>query len=377
MSRELQVRNGPPNSGVDAILIDPKGNETQLNPRTDSTGTSDLKLSPPATGWSVGLYRVVAASAPGSSVSAVFVASDGRPHLTEAETLPSPFSAFNLQGIGLPPDTPTDLTVYLAGQIGSRTYHLTTDDIGTLTLYIWPEQFGLSFFSAGPYRVLAPALGLEADFVVREHPVSAFITVEGPVLPGAEARVHFASYAPARSLWVVYTGLDGIPKGEALVGPTDAVGNAVASLVFDGVPPGAALLATPYDWGEASFSIESPTDTPTSTPTPTDTPTVTPTVVPCFAGLRLAHRTLRVGKKQTATVTTIPGTSVRITAHFPNRTHVSAYGVADTGGAFAWTYRQRPGVITVGSSTVTVTATAICANQPPAKTSRTYRINQH
>jgi hypothetical protein len=374
--RDLQLRNLASNLVVTAILFDPAAAQTTLELHADSSGAAAMALTPPGGSWTVGLYRVVVDTGGGASISAEFVASDGQPHLSEAEPAPSPFSALNIQGTGLPSNAPEDITVYFANQQGQRTFHETTDDNGALSLYVWPQQFGVTFFSSGTYRIVAPSLGLETDVTAREHPVSAFITVNGPVVPGAGTRVNFYSYTPNHYLWVVYSALAGTPAGETLVGPTDERGNAVASLPFSGLSSGDYLLATPYDWGEAAFSVSrpAPTSTPAVTLTPTATEAPTPSGLACFIVVNIAHRQLKAGRKQTATVTTLPGAGVSIAVQFPNRARQSSGGVAGTVGTFAWTFTQPGGVTTPKGKMARITGVATCAGQPPVRASRTYRI---
>jgi hypothetical protein len=381
VTRDVQLRGFTPGVTVTTVIFDPAGMQTVELLNTDSSGSAEMQLKPPNGSWTLGLYRVVAGTGGVGSVSGEFVASDGQPHLSEAEDSPSPFTAFNVQGSGLPPNSPEDITLYLAGQLGQRTFRVTTDDNGTLSLYVWPQQFGFAFFAAGTYRAVAPSLNLETDFIVREHPVSAFITVNGPVTPGAGTRIDFFSYVPGRYLWVVYGTSAGSPSGEALVGPTDVRGKAVATLPFDGLTPGDYLMATPFDWGEAAFNVVGPgaTTTPIVTPakpTPTAAPTLTPAPAACFIVVRLAHRTLKAGSSQTATVTTLPAAAVRITAHFPNRKHQSKSGLAGNDGNFSWTYTQPRGVTSAKETAATVTATATCSGQLPVRASKSYHIRE-
>jgi hypothetical protein len=110
--------------------------------------------------------------------------------------------------------------------------------------------------------------------VLREHPASSSISVDGPVLGGAGATIHFRYYRPGRYVWGVFADMEGQPVGEFLIGETSAAGSADVSLSVPVLPAGENLIATPYDWGETSFEVvaPTPTDTPASAPTATRTP---------------------------------------------------------------------------------------------------------
>jgi hypothetical protein len=257
-------------------LFDPAGNETVAQMRTDADGTVVADLQPPNGQWQLGAYRWVVALGDGTSYSATFAAGDGAPHLFANPDQPSPTSAFNFVGIGFPAGAQVDLVLYLTGAGGQRTLPVKTDAAGTFSIFVWPQQFGFPFFSAGDYKIEAPGAGLTTDFMVREHPVSAGLTVDGPALSNGLENLHLTNYATARYVWTVYADMNGSVMGEFLLGPTDKHGNWDFTVHFSQMAPGEYLLATPYDWGDASFTVLAPPPTSTPTNTPTATPTKTP-----------------------------------------------------------------------------------------------------
>jgi len=278
---QVTLQRMPANSPVTVVLFDPAGNQEVQQRVADANGTLSLELKPASGSWEAGIYRVVAAVVGQDSVSATFVAGDGQPHLLVGPDLPSPTSVFMLQGSGFPPSQAVDVVVALTGGLGERTVHATPDAAGTFALYLWPEQLGFSFWSAGRYQVrvqLGSGSTLSNVFYVREHPDGPAIDVPGTVVAGNPSRVEFRHYPAVRYLWSVYADMSGAVVGEFLVGPTDGIGQVIGSANFGGAASGTYLLATPYDWGETSFQALAPTATPTPTPSPSPTPTVTPTV---------------------------------------------------------------------------------------------------
>lgn len=277
-ARVVQGQGFPANVQLLGILIDPGGGEIVLRPYTDGTGSFQMALTPGPSGWSAGLYRVAMGLADGAAVSATFTASDGSPHLFAEPNLPSPTSAFIFVGTGLPPNTEMGPQVALAGgNLGSRELHVTTDANGSFSTYLWPDEAGTPFFPTGAYQVALPAYGLQATFWVREHPDSATISLPGTVQVGESTPLQFTHYTAHRMLWGVYAGRDGKAGGEFLIGPTDAAGDISTALTIPDLGPGPYYIATPYDWGEASFAVVEPTATPTATATATNTPLPTAT----------------------------------------------------------------------------------------------------
>lgn len=280
----------PGSATIVMLLITPDGSQTSTSEMTRPDGSLVLSLTPPANGWSTGLYRVVLGVPNDLAEEADFSVSDGFPHLSEQTYLPSPTSALNIVGTGLPPGTSLTMVLWLTGgQDGARSIPVTTDATGSFTRYIWPQQLGLPFFAAGNYRVTIPSLSLISDFTAREHPVSASMSVSGPVLPDRPVPLTLQNYSPEKYLWTIVADAEGRVTGESLVGPTDVRGG-FTGLVNVGAPSaGRDYLATPLDWGETTFIVPDPTPTPTAASTNTPLPTVTPvpTVTPTPAPRRV------------------------------------------------------------------------------------------
>lgn len=280
-SHEVRIDNMPAGAPL-LLLYAPDGSQTQLQPYA-ADGSYQVTLDPPSDGWAPGLYRVVLGLAGGAAISRTFTAGT-EPSLYVGPPSPSPTSVFNVVGTNLPPNTSVDVHLYLTGGIqGERVISATTDGAGAFSIYVWPLALGFPFFPAGIYRAALPAYNLSTEFTAREHPSSATIVADGPTTSGQPLTVHFTLYRPNRYLWGVYAPGNGAASGEFLVGPTSVSLEADASLALGQLQAGTYYLATPYDWGEASFAVLAPpTDTPTDTPTatPTSTPTATPSPVP-------------------------------------------------------------------------------------------------
>ncbi len=270
--RQVQVSGLPAHEADVVLLFDPSGQETVMLSQSDASGSLGLSLQPPNGSWQVGMYRVAVGRPDGSAISATFVASDGQPHLFAAPNLPSPTSAFNFEGTGLPANQHLDLDLDLTGgQVGTRTIPVTTDADGTFSMYVWPQQLGLPFFAAGNYLVHLPSLNLSTPFTVREHPVSSTPEVSGPVIAGSELPVHFESYPRNVYVWGLYGDMTGHEAGEFVVGPVPDSGQTDARIPLPRLASGQYLLATPYQWGETGFSILQPTPTATVKAVPTAT----------------------------------------------------------------------------------------------------------
>lgn len=304
VARDVHLQNFPATTVLTVVLIDPHGGEVVLHPGTDAQGDGQLHLTPPDSGWMVGVYRVAAALPGGRAVSATFVAGDGKPHLVEEQyeswQTACPLCAFHIVGFGLPPSQDMDLNLALAGLIGSRTYHLHTSADGTLTLFIWPEQFSLGFFPVGTYRAELPSQGITSYFIVWEHPVAPTIQVLAPAA-GGDTPVRFTQYPTGRYIWGIFARFDGTVEGETLVGPAALLhGEVDASVDFGNLPGGTYLMATPYDYGETQFTALDPTATPTATATPTPTPTATATPTATPAHVAPAKHSCRKGATRKA-----------------------------------------------------------------------------
>jgi hypothetical protein len=290
-SHQVQLHGVAPNSDMLIVLFDPAGGQTMMHAVTDASGAAQLTLVPTNGAWQLGLYRAVVALGGGSSISAIFSVGDGAQHLMIGPDLPSPNSALEVSGIGLPPDSEIRLVLTIAGGLGERDVSARTDTQGTLAILLWPQPLGFDFFSAGRYELAAPDLNLDTAFFIREHPSTSFITLDSPVKPGDATPLQLQAFTPGRFVWAAYVTDAGQPAGELLLGPVDERGEVTTLVRFPALTPGRYLLATPYDWGETTFSIAAPTPTPVPTATPTGTATPIPTRTPRPTPTRTATRT--------------------------------------------------------------------------------------
>jgi len=279
----VQATGLPPNTTLPVLLISPAGDETVNQMQTDASGALTETFTPPDGGWDLGVYRVVVGLGNGSSISTIFGVNNGQPNLLVEPYLPSPTSAFIFEGVGYPANTLVTLTVHLTGgEAGQPIVRATTDGDGNFVAYLWPQQAGYTFFAAGMYEVDSDSPSLSTSFMVREHPVSAAVAVNGAAPYGGSVPVSFMHYHTGRYLWGVIARLGGRVVGEFLTSPVDAAGVVQIALSAVGLDPGQYLIATPYDWGEGRVTVDqppTPTPTPvpsTSTPTPTPKPTVKP-----------------------------------------------------------------------------------------------------
>lgn len=274
-AHEIRVENMSAGAPL-LLLFAPDGSQTVLHPYATDTSYV-VTVAPPSDGWTPGLYRVVLGLAGGAAESATFTAGTDS-LLYVGPPSPSPASVFNIVGTNLPPNTSLSVHLFLTGGIqGERVLPATTDAAGAFSIYAWPEALGFPFFPAGIYRATLPQFNLETEFTAREHPLSATLTAQDAVTSGAAVDLHFTQYQPNRYLWGVFAPDNGAAAGEFLVGPTGANETADATLTLGPLTAGQYYVATPYDWGETTFTVlASPTATPTSTPTLTPVPTPTP-----------------------------------------------------------------------------------------------------
>lgn len=277
VSRTLEVSGLQSGAATTVVLLDPQGGQTVLQGVSDSSGHLELNLAAPNGAWALGVYRVAVGMGDGSSVSTTFAVSDGKPALYAGPDQPSPTSAFVLTGTGFPANQSLHLVLTLASGFGDRHLQATTDATGTFSLFVWPQEYGYPFWSAGEYIIAAPDLGINTPFWVREHPSASYLSVEGPAVPDVPESVGYAHYAAGRYLWTVYANSAGTVLGEFLLGPSDFRGTAQAAVRFPSLASGTYLLATPYDWGETPFTVLAPTDTPAPAPTATTRPPATAT----------------------------------------------------------------------------------------------------
>lgn len=281
-------------TGSLCVLLTPDGQEEVLPMTVAPDGTSDLTLNPPNQGWWPGIYRVVVRSA-GQTASTTFSVDDGQPRLLVEPSLPSPFSAFYVQGVALPADKQFDLVLHLTGgENGSFSETIFTSDQGSFSSWIWPQEVGASFFAAGPYTVSLPAVPVSTGFTVREHPGGAALAVSPDAAAATETNLKLSGYQPNRYVWGVYASSSGQELGEFLAGPTASNGSIDTVLSLPTLPTGTYLVATPYDWGETSFHIVA-ADPPTSTPTATASATPTATATPKPKHHHHHHRSCRPG----------------------------------------------------------------------------------
>lgn len=278
-AHDVRIDNMPSGAPL-LILFAPDGKQTLLHPYA-ADGAYLVELDPPSGGWTPGLYRVVLGLDGGNAVSRTFSAGMD-PALYAAPPSPSPTAVFNLIGTNLAPNTTVSVHLFLTGGIqGERVIPATTDGTGAFSIYVWPQALGFPFFPAGTYQASLPDYNLETTFAVREHPASATLTTVDAVTSGQPLDLSFTLYQPNRYLWGVYAPGNGAAMGEFLAGPTSPSETAAATLGLGSLAAGQYYVATPYDWGETTFTVlapptATPTDTPTATPTSTPTPTATP-----------------------------------------------------------------------------------------------------
>lgn len=305
-THQLQIEGVAPSAPVLVVLFDPSGGQTVMHVMSDASGTAQLTLTPTSGAWQLGVYRAVVRVAGDASISATFAAGDGGEHLMVGPDLPSPNSAVEVAGIGLPPNSEIHLVLTITGGLGARDVSAHTDGDGTLVTFMWPQPLGFDFFSAGRYDLSAPDLGLDTSFFIREHPSTSFITLDQPVQPGDNVSLQLNDYTTGRYVWALYATAAGQPAGEFLLGPTDERGEASAMVQFPPLASGSYLLATPYDWGETAFSVIAPTPTSTPSPTSTITPSPTNTATPTRTPRPTPTHTPRPTPTRTATRTPTP-----------------------------------------------------------------------
>lgn len=274
--RVLTASGLPAASPVSIVTYDLTGAQTIQTMISASDGTLSAPLNVSDGATTSGMYRVVAASGWGASTSGLFAVTDGSPHLVAEPDLPSVTSALHVVGWGLPANQDCVVSLELANDRGTRLIDAHADSSGLLSLYVWPQQVGESFYEAGLYPVSIPALGLSAQFVVREHPGQSSMEALSPVGSDGVLHLQLTGYPAQRYIWATYERIDGTNAGEALLGQTDSVGNLIASAsIPSGVDAGTYLISTPYEWGEAEFSIPVAPQEATATPAATATATAT------------------------------------------------------------------------------------------------------
>ena len=169
-------------------------------------------------------------------------------------------------------------------------------------------------------------------------------------------------------------------------------GNAVAEIRAD-IPDAAAgqistdtftanLNGVSQAFVQAINSLAPPsTPTSTSTPipptaTPTSTPTATPTSTPVtlFLTVKVGHKAVRAGTKQSISVTTLPGATVSVVVTFPDGVKKRQSGTADQSGAYTWSFKQPGGHSTASRHTAKVVVTVSYGTATPMKSTKSYTI---
>jgi hypothetical protein len=275
----VQVTGLTPGMQAVTALLAPDGSETVTQIAVDTSGSGRVTLSPPSGGWQEGVYRGAVQVQGVQSESAVFVSNDGGEHLYAQTFEPSVTSSFVISGTGLKPDTDVEMIIHLTGLRGDIPFHATTDAAGVFQTFLRPEQTGMGFYPAGPYRVEIVGSALSVLFSVREWPAQSLMDVSGAVQAGGSVHVLFHGYLTGDYVWGE-TGDEGgqVAPSEFLVGPVNASGAVSADLSVPAGPGGAYFLETPYQRGQTVYTVVAPT--PTMTATATSTPTATPTPTP-------------------------------------------------------------------------------------------------
>jgi hypothetical protein len=133
--------------------------------------------------------------------------------------------------------------------------------------------------------------------------------------------------------------------------------------------PTVAPTQTPVPPSPTATSIP-PTAISTSTATATSTPTRTP--VPLFVTVKLGHKTVKAGAKQTVTVTTLAGAGVSVTVTFADGSKKHHAGTADGDGAYVWTYTQPSSRKVMSRRTVKVAVRVTQGGEAPKTSTVTY-----
>jgi hypothetical protein len=154
----------------------------------------------------------------------------------------------------------------------------------------------------------------------------------------------------------------------------DLASQAFVTVVSSLQPTSTSTVAptqTPVPPSPTATSIP-PTATSTPTATATSTPTRTP--VPLFVTVKLGHKTVKVGAKQTVTVTTLAGAGVSVAVTFPDGSKKHHTGTAAGNGAYVWTYTQPASRKPVSKRTVKVVVTVTDGSNTPKTSTVTYAL---
>ena len=112
---------------------------------------------------------------------------------------------------------------------------------------------------------------------------------------------------------------------------------------------------------------------PTVNATPTPQATATSTALPLFVSVRVQHRSVTVGSRQTIHVSTLPRARLAMVVTFPDRVTERHQDTAGLLGTALWSFRQ-PSGHTTSRHTVQVIVTARSGSQPPAVSRTHYSI---
>jgi hypothetical protein len=133
--------------------------------------------------------------------------------------------------------------------------------------------------------------------------------------------------------------------------------------------PTVAPTQTPVPPSPTATSIP-----PTATPTATATSTPTRTPVPLFVTVKLGHKTVKAGAKQTVRVTTLAGAGVSVAVTFPDGSKKHHTGTAAGDGAYVWTYTQPASRKPVSKRTVKVVVTVTDGSNASKTATLTYAL---
>jgi hypothetical protein len=135
--------------------------------------------------------------------------------------------------------------------------------------------------------------------------------------------------------------------------------------------PAATSTSTPIPQTATPTSTRIP---PTATPTSTPTATPTSTPIPLSLAVKLGHKVVAAGAKQSISVTTLPGANVSVVVTFPDGAKKRHSGTADENGAYTWSFKQPAGHDTASKHTAKVVVTVSHGTDTPLKTTKSYTI---
>ncbi|HEX6510503.1 MAG TPA: hypothetical protein VF221_22975 [Chloroflexota bacterium] len=157
-----------------------------------------------------------------------------------------------------------------------------------------------------------------------------------------------------------------------LDGMSQAFVQAVSSLPPPSTP---TSTSTPVPPTATATPPATATSTPTQTPTATATSTPTSTPIPLFLSVKLGHRSVRAGTRQTVSVTTLPAAGVTVVVTFPDGTKKRHSGTASESGTYSWSFSQPAGHTAASRHPARVAVTATSGTQRPVTATRSYTIS--